>query len=119
MVGTSINLTLRVSFFMRILQKRFIWSNLLCDMEIGRVCRLRKSLYGLKQSPHAWFGKFSEMIEKFGMQKSKSDHSVFYRNSQAGIILLVVYVGDIIITGNDMAGISSLKSFFHAWVLKL
>ena len=35
--------------------------------EISRVCRLRKSLYGLKQSPCAWFGKFSEVIEKFGM----------------------------------------------------
>ena len=37
-------------------------------------------------------GKFSEVIEKFGMQKRKFDHSVFYRNSQAYIILLVVYV---------------------------
>ena len=81
--------------------------------EIGRVCHLRKSLYGLKQSPRAWFGKFSEMIEKFGLQKSKSDYSVFYKNSQASIILLVVYVDDIIITGNDMASISSLKSFLH------
>ena len=81
--------------------------------EIGRVCRIRKSLYGLKQSPRAWFGKFSKVIEKFGMQKRKSDHSVFYRNSQAGIILLVVYVDDIIITMNDRAGISLLKSFLH------
>ena len=81
--------------------------------EIGRVCHLRKSLYGLKQSPCAWFGKFNEVIEKFGMPKSKSDHYVFYRNSQASIILLVVYVDDIIIIGNDMAGISSLKSFLH------
>ena len=46
--------------------------------EIGKVCRLRKSLYGLKQSPHAWFGKFNHAVEKFGFQKSKSDHSVFY-----------------------------------------
>ena len=81
--------------------------------EIGRVCHLRKSLYGLKQSPHAWFGKFSKVVEKFGMQKSKPYHFVFYRNSQAGIILLVVYVVDIIITGDDIAGISSLKSFLH------
>ena len=81
--------------------------------EIGRVCHLRKSLYGLKQSPRAWFGKFNEVIEKFAMQKSKSNHFVFYRNCQAGLILLVVYVDDIIITGNDMARISSLKSFLH------
>ena len=53
------------------------------------------------------------MIEKYGLQKSKSDHSVFYINSQAGIILLVVYVDDIVITGNDIADISSLKSFLH------
>ena len=45
---------------------------------IGKVFHLRKSLYGLNQSPHAWFGKFSQTIKKFGLQKNKSDHSVFY-----------------------------------------
>ena len=35
--------------------------------EIGRVYHLRKSLYGLKQSPHAWFGKFSQVVEEFSM----------------------------------------------------
>ena len=81
--------------------------------EISRVCRLRKSLYGLKQSPCTLFGKFSEVVEKFGLQKRKSYHSVFYRNSQASIILLVVYVNDIVITENDMVGISSLESFLY------
>ena len=79
--------------------------------EIGKVFRLRKSLYGLKQSPRVWFGKFSQAVEKFGLQKSKSDHSVFYRNSSLGIILLVVYVDDIVITRSDSIGISSLKFF--------
>ena len=53
------------------------------------------------------------MIEKFGLQKNKSNYSVFYRYSQEGIILLVVYVDDIVITGNDMTSISLLKSFLH------
>ena len=82
--------------------------------EIGRVCRLRKSLYGLKQSPRAWFDKFSQAVEEFDMQKSKSNHSLFYRNSSSGIIMLVVYVDDIVITESDSKGISSLKSFLQS-----
>ena len=78
------------------------------------MCHLRKSLYGLKQSPCAWFDKFSQTIETFGMQKSKFDHSVFYKNSSFGIILLVVYVDDIIITGSDSKGILSLEPFLHS-----
>ena len=48
------------------------------------------------------------------MQKSKFDHSVFYKNSSSSIILLVVYVDDIVITGSDSKGILSLKSFLHS-----
>ena len=48
------------------------------------------------------------------MQKSKSDHFVFYSNSSSGIILLIVYMDDIVITENDSKGISSLKSFLHS-----
>ncbi|EOY04903.1 Cysteine-rich RLK (RECEPTOR-like protein kinase) 8 [Theobroma cacao] len=81
--------------------------------EYGKVCHLRKSLYGLKQSPRAWFGKFNEAVQEFGMKKSKCDHLVFCRHSEVGIILLIVYVDDIVITGSDTAGISSLKSFLH------
>ena len=66
------------------------------------------------ESPRAWFGKFSQAVETFGMQKSKSNHSVFYKNSSSGINLLVVYVDDIIITRSDPKGILSLKSFLHS-----
>ena len=46
------------------------------------------------------------------MQKSKSDHSVFYKNSSFGIILLVVHMDDIVVTGSDSKDIISLKFFF-------
>ncbi|XP_019168531.1 PREDICTED: uncharacterized protein LOC109164452 [Ipomoea nil] len=48
------------------------------------------------------------------MVKGKSDHSMFYKWSKTGIIWLVVYVDDIVITGNDTEGILSLKSFLHS-----
>ena len=74
------------------------------------VCRLRRSLYGLKQSPRAWFGKFSIVIQEFGMTRSGADHSVFYRHfAPSRCIYLVVYVDDIVITGNDQDGITDLK----------
>ena len=79
--------------------------------EIGKVCRLGKSLYGLKQSPCAWFGKFSQAVEEFGMQKSKYDHSIFYRNPSSSIVMLVVYKDDIVITEINSKGISSIKFF--------
>ena len=48
------------------------------------------------------------------MQKCKSNHFVFYRNSSSDIILLVVYVDDIVITESDSKGISSLKFFLQS-----
>ncbi|RVW96586.1 Retrovirus-related Pol polyprotein from transposon RE2 [Vitis vinifera] len=71
--------------------------------ESGLVCRLRRSLYGLKQSPRAWFGRFSSVVQEFGMLRSTSDHSVFYHhNSLGSVFYLVVYVDDIVITDKDL-----------------
>ena len=75
----------------------------------GLVCYLRKSLYGLKQPPRAWFGKFSNVVQQFGMTRSEADNSVFYRHSSVGCIYLVVYVDDIVLRGNDHHGISEVK----------
>ena len=78
--------------------------------ELGLVCKLQRSLYGLKQSPRAWFGKFSHVVQQFGLKRSEADHSVFYCHSSLGkCVYLVVYVDDIVITGNDVTKISQLK----------
>jgi len=53
-------------------------SDFIAHGEYGLVCKLRKSLYGLKQSPRAWFGKFSKVIQQFGMIRSETDHYVFF-----------------------------------------
>jgi hypothetical protein len=41
----------------------------------GKVCKLIKSLYGLKQSPRAWFGRFSKEVCSLGYRQSNADHT--------------------------------------------
>jgi hypothetical protein len=79
----------------------------------GRVSKLKKPLYGFKQSPRAWFAKFSEVVLKFSLQRCQTDHSVFHLNTSVGYIFLVVYVDDIVITGDDSGGIAQLKQFLR------
>src|SRR4051812_26464123 len=58
--------------------------------------------YGFKQSPCAWFEKFSNIASKGGFQRCPVDHSVFFRRTSVGdISIMAVYVDDIILTGSD------------------
>ena len=74
----------------------------------GTVCRLRKSLYGLKQSPRMWFGRFSSVMKAEGYLQSNGDATLFYRHSSAGVSILAVYVDDMLLTGSDVAEVSRL-----------
>ena len=76
----------------------------------GEVCKLRKALYGLKQAPRAWFEKFSDVILSLGFSNSEHDSALFVKHTSAGRILLSLYVDDMIITGDDLQGIHTLKS---------
>jgi len=74
-----------------------------------RVCKLNKSLYGLKQASRQWFAKLKVTLLSLKFRQSKSDYSLFIENYK-GIIFLVVYVDDIVITGNNEEIISILKT---------
>uniref|UniRef100_A0A2N9E5K6 Integrase catalytic domain-containing protein n=1 Tax=Fagus sylvatica TaxID=28930 RepID=A0A2N9E5K6_FAGSY len=76
-----------------------------------KVCRLRRALYGLKQAPRAWFAKFSSTVSRLGFSISSYDSALFLRRTGKGTILLLLYVDDMIITGDDLSGIQELKAF--------
>ena len=76
---------------------------------IGKVCKLKKSLYGLKQSPRAWFDRFRRAVCDMGYSQCSGDHPVFYRHKGSYITILAVYVDDIVITGDDVEDIRGLK----------
>ena len=75
----------------------------------GKVCKLRKALYGLKQSPRAWFGRFTQAKRSVGYKQSNGDHTLFFKHQMGLITILLVYVDDIIITGNNFAEIKRLE----------
>ncbi|RVW38185.1 Retrovirus-related Pol polyprotein from transposon RE1 [Vitis vinifera] len=65
------------------------------------VCKLKKVLYGLNQSPQAWFGRFARVMITMGYRQSQGDHMLFIKHSSlGGLTALLVYVDDIIVTGN-------------------
>ncbi|CAM8948608.1 unnamed protein product [Rhodiola kirilowii] len=73
------------------------------------VCRLNKSLYGLKQSPRAWFGKFSKFMRKIDYKQSNSDHTLFLKHQHGKVTCLIIYVDDMVITGDDTDEIERLQ----------
>lgn len=76
----------------------------------SKICRLRKPLYGLKQSPSAWFERFTQFVKKQGYVQGQADRTMFIRHPVEGkIIVLIVYVDDIILTGDDVVKIKNLK----------
>ena len=81
------------------------------SVESNKVYHLRRALYGLKQAPRAWFAKFSSTISRLGYMDSHYDFALFLRCTDKGIILLLLYVDDVIITGDDLSGIQELKDF--------
>jgi hypothetical protein len=71
------------------------------DLEYpNHVCRLHKSIYGLKQAPRAWFTRLSQALLNLGFCGSQVDHSLFTYHLDSVHVFLLVYVDDIILTGN-------------------
>ena len=80
-----------------------------------KVCRLRKSLYGLKQSPRCWFAKLSKALLSFGFKQSYEDYSLFSFVKENICLRILVYVDDFIIVGNDVSTIHRFKNYLNTY----
>nr|KYP41856.1 Copia protein [Cajanus cajan] len=74
------------------------------------MCKLHKALYGLKQAPWAWFHALKKNLVQYGFQNSKTDTSLFIYSAGSCIIYFLVYVDDILLTGNDLTFLHKFKS---------
>jgi hypothetical protein len=73
------------------------------------VCRLRLALYGLKQTPRAWSNKIGQCFITSELQTFNVDFSLYVKNKNHGIVVIVIYVGDMIITRNNDVDIFDSK----------
>ncbi|GKE68958.1 retrovirus-related pol polyprotein from transposon TNT 1-94, partial [Tanacetum coccineum] len=77
--------------------------------EENLVCKLKKSLYGLKQEPRQWYLKFDSFMQRAGYKRYAMDHCCYLKKVGSSSIILLLYVDDMLVAGSDMAEIKKLK----------
>jgi hypothetical protein len=88
----------------------------------GKVCKLQKSIYGLKQASQSWNLRFDEVVKGFGFIQSEEEPCVYNKASGSYVVFLILYVDDILLIENDIPMLevakTSLKNSFSMkdWV---
>jgi hypothetical protein len=73
------------------------------------VCKLKKSLYGLKQASRQWYKKFNDFMHKNGYYKCNADHCCYFKRFESSYIILLRYVDDMLVASSDKDEIKKLK----------
>ncbi|GJV62867.1 retrotransposon protein, putative, ty1-copia subclass [Tanacetum coccineum] len=77
----------------------------------NRVCKLKRSIYGLKQESRQWNKRFDDEIKKFGFTQNRDEPCVYLKASGSNVTFLILYVGDILIMRNNILMLQDVKSY--------
>jgi hypothetical protein len=77
-------------------------------------CKLKKSLYWLKQASRQWYIKFDEVIRSFGFTENKVDSCIYVKFKGKDFTILVVYIDDILLASSDKNILYETKSFLFS-----
>ena len=77
-------------------------------------CKLKKSLYGLKQASRQWYIKFDEVIRNFGFSENKVDNCIYIKFKGKDFTILVLYVDDILLASSNKDMLYETKSFLSS-----
>ena len=75
----------------------------------GSVCKLNRTLYGLKQSPHMWNKKIDDYLISQGFTQLAADHSIYIRRDEKTLAIIALYVDDLILLTDTVESIQKLK----------
>lgn len=75
----------------------------------GLVCKLNKSIYGLKQSSRVWNEELNNVLLNFGLKRSDVDQCIYYHEDKHKMLILAIYVDDVLIFANDLKLINDVK----------
>ncbi|GJX25645.1 retrotransposon protein, putative, ty1-copia subclass [Tanacetum coccineum] len=78
-----------------------------------KVCKLQRSIYRLKQASRSWNKRFDEEIKKFGFDQNLNEPCVYQKASGSNVTFLILYVDDIIIMGNHIPSLQSVKNYLR------
>ncbi|GJT56591.1 retrotransposon protein, putative, ty1-copia subclass [Tanacetum coccineum] len=78
---------------------------------LNRVCKLKRSIYGLKQASRQWNKRFDDEIKKFGFTQNRDEPCVYLKASGSNVTFLILYVDDILIMGNNIPMLQDVKSY--------
>jgi hypothetical protein len=78
------------------------------------VCRLKKSLYGLKQSPRQWNKEINDCFVQYGLEWCKIEPCIYYKRDGASIMFVAIYVDDLILAGNTPEDMEDLKNSLNS-----
>ena len=76
----------------------------------GKICKLQKSIYGLKQASRSWNIRFDEVVKGFGFRQNEEEACVYKKESGSSVVFLILYVDDILLIGNDIPMLESVKT---------
>jgi len=75
-----------------------------------KICKLQKSIYGLKQASRSWNIRFDEVVKGFGFHQNVEEPCVYKKESGSAVVFLILYVDDILLIGNDIPMLESVKT---------
>ena len=76
----------------------------------GKICKLRKSIYGLKQASRSWNLYFDEVVKGFGFIKNEEEPCVYRKASGSLLVFLFLYADNILLIGNNIQMLETVKS---------